>query len=62
MKACEKCGHPRLRDLRFCGNCAEDVLLFLREVGYLTKRAKSMPYRPPEARELIRETKFGRVE
>lgn len=57
---CERCASQvRIKGSRYCKECKKVVLAELKEQGYLTREA-FRKYREPDARENVRETKFGR--
>ena len=62
MKRCEKCGRLRRSNdnNRFCFSCVKRILFRMVISGYLQSlKETENEYRPPEAKELIYETKFG---
>ena len=60
---CEKnCRREALHGERFCEGCRRFLLAEMQDSGYLTPRiyGHEDKYRPPEAKENTRDTKYGR--
>ena len=60
-RPCERCNEsPTVsRTSRYCATCEKAVKQELKDAGYLTP-TPGRSYRPPDARENVRETKHGR--
>jgi hypothetical protein len=58
VKTCERCDRQAEPELRFCRFCVKAVLSELRKANYFTPIPRPRP-RGDDARENVRETKYG---
>lgn len=62
-RACERCLLPAVESERFCKECRKAFILEMESSGYLQRRIAwpkdAGKHRPPDARENVRETKYG---